>query len=75
MQSQCVQEGWQAFHNEKDSNGENSEEEKDEGQNDEASEASGRKADADHHGPQHLGQLCRTRRSWSKEAFQIKMPS
>lgn len=58
MQSQCVQEGWQAFHNEEDGHRENGEEEKDYGEEEEASQAGGGQADAHHHGPQHLGQLC-----------------
>lgn len=52
MQSQCVQEGRQALHNEEDSNGENSKEEEDYGQADEAPDAAVGKTDVHHHGPQ-----------------------
>lgn len=58
VQSECVQEGRQTLHNEKNGHSENSKEKKDEGQQDEASEASRRKANAHHHRPQHLRQLC-----------------
>lgn len=54
VQSQGMQEGGQALHNEKNCNCENSEEVKDYGQKEEASEAAGRKAEVHHHGPQHL---------------------
>ncbi len=53
-----MQEGWQAFHNKKNGNCENSEEVKDYGQKKEASEAAGGKAHFHHHGPQHLWQFC-----------------
>lgn len=69
VQSQCMQEGWQAFHNEKNGNCENSKEVKDYGQKYEASEASARKANVHHHGPQHLRQLC----ARDKEGVQISM--
>jgi len=53
-----MQEGWQAFHNEKNGNCEYSKKAKDNSEKEEAPEASGRKANAHHHGPQHLWQLC-----------------
>ena len=62
-----MQEGWQAFHNKKNGNCENSECVKDYSQKDKASQASGGKANVHHHGPQHLWQLC----AQDKESTQI----
>lgn len=53
-----MQEGWQALHDKKNGNCENSEEEKDNGEKNEACDAATVEADVHHHGPQHLGQLC-----------------
>lgn len=53
-----MQEGWQTFHNEKNCNCENSKEEKGYGKKEKSSNAACGKADAHHHGPQHLWQLC-----------------
>lgn len=53
-----MQEGWQAFHNEKNDNCENSKEVKDYDQKQEAPEVAGRKANVHHHGPQNFWQLC-----------------
>lgn len=64
VQSQCVQEGWQALHNEENSNCENSKEEKDYGQADKAPNAAVRKTNMHHHGPQDFWQLC----AWDKKS-------
>lgn len=58
VQPERVQEGGEALHDEQDADRAHSEAAEDEGQQYEAPEAPGGQADAHHHGPQHLRQLC-----------------
>lgn len=53
-----MQKGRQSFHNEQNGNWENSKKVKDDGQKDETAKVSRWKAEAHHHGPKHLWQLC-----------------
>lgn len=53
-----MQEGGQAFHNEENSNRENSKEGEDYEDADKASNVPARQTHVHHHGPQDFGQLC-----------------
>lgn len=57
VQTQCVQEGRQAFHDEENGHRERGEGEKDDREEDEAQQALAAEAQSHHHGPKHLGQL------------------
>lgn len=54
MQTQCMQEGRQALHDEQDADSEDGEGPEDDGQGNETPKAPGGQAKVHHHGPQNL---------------------